>query len=589
MFTSIFRFKVWWTTYWAGTSGNDVENETQMILLEKNDLGRLYVLILQLLEGPFRASLQPGSHNKDYYMDMCVKSGSTRVSASSFRSCLYMHVGDDLCSLVKEAMEVLICHNDDPIGQEGMTRTSAGEQMPYRLIDFKENFKFRSYEGKKKGEVGVCSKDMGAFIKDLKEEFGSVENVYVWHVLCGTIEDLAVDKIVNNGVGLVLPEVAHKLYEGLHSHLQSVGIDGIKVDVIHLLEMLFEEFGGRVELAKAYYKALTDSMKKHFNGNGVIASMQHCNDFMYLGTTAISLGRIGDDFWSKTTEAAYGTYWLQGCHTVHCAYDSLWIGNIIHQDWDMFKSTHPCAEFHAASRAIGPIYISDSVGKHNFKVLKSLVLPDGSVLRCQHYALPTRDCLFEDPVHDGKTMLKIWNLNKYTGALGLFNCQGGGWCPKSRLNKSAPECSKPLTCLSGPKDVEWNNGKTPISIKGMNIFAVYMHQQKKLKLLKLSEKVEISLQPFGFELLTVSPVRVLPKKLIQFAPIGLVNVLNTGGAIQSLEFEDEENSSNLVRIGMKGCGEMRVFASEKPSARKIDGEEVKFDFVDKMVSPSAVA
>lgn len=27
-FTSIFRFKVWWTTHWAGTSENDVENET---------------------------------------------------------------------------------------------------------------------------------------------------------------------------------------------------------------------------------------------------------------------------------------------------------------------------------------------------------------------------------------------------------------------------------------------------------------------------------------------------------------------------------------------------------------------------------
>ena len=80
----------------------------------------------------------------------------------------------------------------------------------------------------------------------------------------------------------------------------------------------------------------------------------------------------------------------------------------------MFQSTHPCAEFHAASRAIsgGPIYVSDSVGKHNFKLLKALVLPDGSILRCQYYALPARDCLFEDPLHDGKTMLKIWNLNK---------------------------------------------------------------------------------------------------------------------------------------------------------------------------------
>lgn len=57
--------------------------------------------------------------------------------------------------------------------------------------------------------------------------------------------------------------------------------------------MLCENYGGRVELAKAYYKALTSSVRKHFNGNGVIASMEHCNDFMFLGTEAICLGRVG--------------------------------------------------------------------------------------------------------------------------------------------------------------------------------------------------------------------------------------------------------------------------------------------------------
>lgn len=57
--------------------------------------------------------------------------------------------------------------------------------------------------------------------------------------------------------------------------------------------MLCEEYGGRVELAKAYYKALTSSVMKYFKGNGVIASMEHCNDFMFLGTQAITLGRVG--------------------------------------------------------------------------------------------------------------------------------------------------------------------------------------------------------------------------------------------------------------------------------------------------------
>lgn len=674
-FMSIFRFKVWWTTHWVGDNGRDLENETQMVILDKSDSGRPYVLLLPIVEGPFRSSLQPG---EDDSVDLCVESGSTKVSGGSYRSSLYIHAGDDPYSLVKEAMRVVrvhlgtfklleektppgivdkfgwctwdafylkvhpqgvwegvqglvdggcppglvliddgwqsIRHDDDPISdQEGMNRTAAGEQMPCRLIKFQENYKFRDYVSPKSSGPTALSKGMGAFVRDLKDEFKSVDYVYVWHALCGywgglrpkvpclpesnviapklspglklTMEDLAVDKIVNNGVGLVPPEKVNQLYEGLHSHLESVGIDGVKVDVIHLLEMLCEEYGGRVELAKAYYKALTDSIKKHFKGNGVIASMEHCNDFMLLGTEAIALGRVGDDFWCTDPSGdPNGTFWLQGCHMVHCAYNSLWMGNFIHPDWDMFQSTHPCAEFHAASRAIsgGPIYVSDAVGKHNFQLLKSLVLPDGSILRCQYYALPTRGCLFEDPLHDGNTMLKIWNLNKFTGVLGAFNCQGGGWCREARRNKCASQFSHAVTSVASPKDIEWRNGNssTPISIEGVQLFAMYMFRTKKLVLSKPSQNIEISLDPFDFELITVSPVTTLPGKSVQFAPIGLVNMLNSGGAIESLAFDDEENS---VRIGVKGTGEMRAFASEKPRSCRINGEEVAFGYDECMV------
>ncbi|KAK9272818.1 hypothetical protein L1049_003196 [Liquidambar formosana] len=666
-FMSIFRFKVWWTTHWVGENGGDLENETQMVVLDKSDAGRPYVVLLPIVEGPFRSSLQPGTNDN---VDICVESGSTKVSGRSYRSSLYMHAGDDPFSLVKEAMKVVrvhlgtfklldektppgvvdkfgwctwdafylkvqpqgvwegvkglvdggcppglvliddgwqsITHDDDPLDQEGMNRTAAGEQMPCRLIKFEENYKFRDYVSPK-----AQNKGMGAFVKDLKEEFKSVDYVYVWHALCGywggvrpnvpglpearvvgpklspglelTMEDLAVDKIVNNGVGLVPPEVVDQMYEGLHSHLESVGIDGVKVDVIHLLEMLCEDYGGRVELAKAYYKAITSSVRKHFKGNGVIASMEHCNDFMLLGTEAIALGRVGDDFWCVDPSGdPNGTFWLQGCHMVHCAYNSLWMGNFIQPDWDMFQSTHPCAEFHAASRAIsgGPIYVSDSVGKHNFQLLKTLVLPDGTILRCEYYALPTKDCLFVDPLHDGKTMLKIWNLNKFTGVLGAFNCQGGGWCRETRRNKCASQFSHLVTSKATPSEIEWKSGKNPISIEGVQVFAMYMFQAKKLLLLKPSESIEISLEPFHFELVTVSPVTILPNKSIQFAPIGLVNMLNTGGAIQSLAFDEEDDS---VQVGVKGTGEMRVFASERPRACRIDGEDVAFAYDGHMV------
>lgn len=671
-FMSIFRFKVWWTTHWVGSNGRDLEHETQMVMLEKSDSGRPYVLILPLLEGPFRASIQPG---KDDFMDVCVESGSTKVSDSSFRSVIYMQAGYDPYVLVKKAMRVVqehlgtfklleektppgiidkfgwctwdafyltvhpqgvfdgvkglveggcppglvllddgwqsISHDDDPIDSEGMNRTAAGEQMPCRLTKFVENYKFRDYKSLK---PDIPNKGMGAFVRDLKEDFKSVDYVYVWHALCGywggvrpnipglpesrvvqpmlspglekTMEDLAVDKIVNNGIGLVPPEKVNELYEGLHSHLESVGIDGVKVDVIHLLEMLCEDYGGRVELAKAYYKALTTSVKKHFKGNGVIASMEHCNDFMFLGTESITLGRVGDDFWCTDPSGdPNGTFWLQGCHMVHCAYNSLWMGNFIQPDWDMFQSTHPCAEFHAASRAIsgGPIYVSDSVGKHNFDLLKTLVLPDGSILRCQYYALPTRDCLFEDPLHDGKTMLKIWNLNKYTGVVGAFNCQGGGWCRETRRNKCASECSRVVTSTISPTDVEWQNGRPPMFVDDVDTFVLYLFHQKKLIISKPTDNIELSLEPFDFELITVSPITILANKSVQFAPIGLVNMLNSGGAIQSVEFVSDVDGACTVQIGVKGTGEMVIFASEKPSECHIDGKNVEFKYVDHMV------
>jgi raffinose synthase len=75
--------------------------------------------------------------------------------------------------------------------------------------------------------------------------------------------------------------------------------------------MLCEDYGGRVDLAKAYYKALTASVRKHFKGNGVIASMEHCNDFMFLGTEAISLGRVGMSLKFIIMDLALQNLWLR--------------------------------------------------------------------------------------------------------------------------------------------------------------------------------------------------------------------------------------------------------------------------------------
>lgn len=79
-------------------------------MLEKLDSGsssRPYVVMVPIIEGQFRASLQAGI---DDNIDVCVESGSSKVKGSSYDSVVYVHAGEDPFVLVKEAMKVVRAH-----------------------------------------------------------------------------------------------------------------------------------------------------------------------------------------------------------------------------------------------------------------------------------------------------------------------------------------------------------------------------------------------------------------------------------------------------------------------------------------------
>ncbi|CAK7323686.1 unnamed protein product [Dovyalis caffra] len=452
-----------------------------------------------------------------------------------------------------------------------------------------------------------------ALTRDLRTKFKGLDDIYVWHALCGawsgvrpgsthlnanimpckvspgldgTMEDLAVVKTVEDGIGLVHPDQAGDFYDSMHSYLANVGITGVKVDVIHTLEYVSEEYGGRVELAKAYYKGLSDSLSKNFKGSGLISSMQQCNDFFFLGTKQISMGRAGDDFWFQDPNGdPMGVYWLQGVHMIHCSYNSMWMGQFIQPDWDMFQSDHLCAKFHAGSRAIcgGPVYISDSPGCHDFELLKQLVYPDGTIPKCQHFALPTRDCLFKNPLFDNKTILKIWNFNKYGGVIGVFNCQGAGWDPREQRIKGYPECYKPMSVSVHVSDIEWDQNKEAAQMGEAEEYIVHLNQAEDQELLLVSPKsapIEITINPSTFEIFSFVPVKKLGSSGIKFAPIGLTNMFNSGGTIQEVEYVDPEEFETCVKIEVKGGGDFLSYSNACPIRCFLNGAESGFQWLD---------
>eukprot|EP00971_Amphidinium_carterae_P123253 2440438-Amphidinium_carterae.1 len=137
----------------------------------------------------------------------------------------------------------------------------------------------------------------------------------------------------------------------------------------------------------------------------MISCMCHAND-AFLNFNHSVLCRVSDDFWPDDPAS-------QACHMGTCAFNALFLSDIVIPDWDMFHSRHPSGAMHAAARAIsgGPVYVSDPPGQHDFSLLKQLATADGELLLCDGPCRPTRDCLFSNPHKDCKTVLKLCNTN----------------------------------------------------------------------------------------------------------------------------------------------------------------------------------
>ncbi|GAA0151564.1 hypothetical protein LIER_10262 [Lithospermum erythrorhizon] len=492
------------------------------------------------------------------------------------------------------------------------------KQVPIlRLTGIKENEKFQ-----KKDDPSVGIKNI---VNIAKEKHG-LKYVYVWHAITGywggvrtgvkEMEEYGsfmqypklskevveheptwkTDAIAVQGLGLVNPKNVYKFYNELHSYLASAGIDGVKVDVQCILETLGAGLGGRVELTRQYHQALDASVSRNFPDNGIIACMSHNTDALYCSKQT-AVVRASDDFYPRDPVS----------HTIHIAavaYNSIFLGEFMLPDWDMFHSLHPAAEYHGSARAIsgGPVYVSDAPGKHNFELLRKLVLPDGSILRALLPGRPTKDCLFSDPARDGVSLLKIWNMNKYTGVLGVYNCQGAAYNSVEKKTTFHPTNTNALSGYISGHDVH-NISEVSLDSNWNGDCALYSHHNEELVILPYNVALPVSLKVLEHEIFTVAPIKILAPGF-SFAPLGLIDMYNGGGAIESVKYEVKsgakltelengyEGESDIadskignlssetvaiVSMEVKGCGRFGAYSSAKP--RKCTLESNIYDFV----------
>ncbi|EOD06251.1 hypothetical protein EMIHUDRAFT_249968 [Emiliania huxleyi CCMP1516] len=286
------------------------------------------------------------------------------------------------------------------------------------------------------------------------------------------------------------------------------------------------------------------SVGEHFRGNRCINCMCHSSENLYHYRET-SLLRAADDFYPDEPAA-------QPVHLAHVSYNSLFLGEIGHVDWDMFTSTHSDAHMHAAARAVGgcPIYVSDQPGEHDFDLLRTLVLPDGTALLARHAGRPTRDVLFSDVNADGVSALKIWNENACTGVVGAFNegedgARGGGG--------SSPAAPPPAE------------------------YALYTHRAEGLRVLGAEDAVEVRLAAREWEIVVVAPVRAEGE--VRWAPLGLLDMLNGGGAVlsSSLALSSPPGEAAATAV-VRAAGRIGAFARPAPLEVCVDGSPVRFEY-----------
>ncbi|KAL3939229.1 MAG: hypothetical protein SGBAC_006018, partial [Bacillariaceae sp.] len=120
------------TRYWMGPAfgdhAKDVPVETQFMLIEMEENGP-YALLLPLVDGGFRASLEPSKHDQNELNIMCYSEGGEASTSPSPMQALYVAVGDDPFELVQRGMQEV----SDTLGT---FRTLHHKQIPESVDDF---------------------------------------------------------------------------------------------------------------------------------------------------------------------------------------------------------------------------------------------------------------------------------------------------------------------------------------------------------------------------------------------------------------------------------------------------------------------
>ena len=403
-----------------------------------------------------------------------------------------------------------------------------------RLVDFKADPK-QFPEG------------LSAAIGELKNEYGL--KVGIWHPLTGYWYGIDPDGPLakqyadcltetEDGRLVVAPDQAAMFayHSAFYRYLRESGADFVKVDCQSSIDWFYKNLGTAGEMAQQIHTAVEAAAGVYFDG--VIINCMGCANENIWNRPNSLVNRCSNDFLPENRK------WFID-HILQCSYNCFHYSALFKGDWDMFWTDDGQAVKNCVLRAIsgGPIYVSDKVSRSVAERLLPCVLADGRILRCNGSALPTADCLTENP-RGSRHAFTVWNTTDNGLVMAAFNLD---------------EEERPV-----------EGAVTPFTLPnaGDGKYVAYNFFGRELTLLEADGKADIrfTLKDYDdFRFYNFIPVRN------GFAPIGLLDKYVTSAAFTRF-------GEGKYRI--KNGGEFAFYAEHKPTSILLDGEIVSPKFSD---------
>ena len=381
----------------------------------------------------------------------------------------------------------------------------------------------------------------------------------VWHAFSGYWGGIMPDSPLAKGKsgdlfvsrqGRVLPkaekEAAADFFGDWQRRLSSWGISFVKVDSQSSLRSQYQSNAPLGIAARRLHEGLDEAAFSYMNGNLINCMGMAMENVLSRPMSAVS--RNSDDF-VPLRENGFEEHLLQN------TFNSLWHGCVYYGDWDMFWSSHPDAEKHALLRALsgGPVYVSDRVGETDPRILSKLCYSDGTILRAPQPALPTKDCLFEDPMKTGYLKLKNHCAGVYYLAVFAFG-------------------EKEAQVTAGLSDFVCSAADPAEK----NEYAYYCPQTGEGGIWQQGEKKIFSVSEKGYLLILAAPVRE------GIAVFGSPEYDLSSHVLVSVESPEEKHADTSPRIPdihVRGEYPVLLYAKQRPEHVLLNGEQAQMSML----------